>query len=128
MAALNSKVRRCWLPGLRGLEHRSCLPATISDSKEMLPLVDKPLIQYVVNECIAAGITEIVLVTHSSKNSIGNPLDTSFELEAIAGKTCKTPAAGRSAGPIARRDVHHYASSSGPGEGSRSRGAKAPIR
>jgi UTP--glucose-1-phosphate uridylyltransferase len=33
----------------------------------MLPLVDKPLIQYVVNECIAAGITEIVLVTHSSK-------------------------------------------------------------
>ena len=49
----------------------------------MLPLVDKPLIQYVVNECIAAGINEIVLVTHSSKNSIENHFDTSFELEAI---------------------------------------------
>jgi len=39
------------------------LPATKAIPKEMLPLVDKPLIQYVVNECIAAGITEIVLVT-----------------------------------------------------------------
>ncbi len=37
------------------------LPATKAIPKEMLPLVDKPLIQYVVNECIAAGITEIVL-------------------------------------------------------------------
>ncbi len=52
----------------------------------MLPLVDKPLIQYVVNECIAAGITEIVLVTHSSKNLIENHFDTSFELEAMLEK------------------------------------------
>jgi len=44
--------------------------------------VDKPLIQYVVNECVAAGIKEIVLVTHSSKNAIENHFDTSFELEA----------------------------------------------
>ncbi|HBV40887.1 MAG TPA: UTP--glucose-1-phosphate uridylyltransferase GalU, partial [Erwinia sp.] len=57
--------------------------------KEMLPLVDKPLIQYVVNECIAAGITEIVLVTHSSKNSIENHFDTSFELEAMLEKRVK---------------------------------------
>lgn len=54
------------------------LPATKAIPKEMLPLVDKPLIQYVVNECIAAGINEIVLVTHSSKNSIENHFDTSF--------------------------------------------------
>ena len=47
----------------------------------MLPIVDKPLIQYIVNECIAAGITEIVLVTHSSKNAIENHFDKSFELE-----------------------------------------------
>lgn len=59
------------------------LPATKAIPKEMLPLVDKPLIQYVVNECIAAGITEIVLVTHSSKNSIENHFDISFELEAM---------------------------------------------
>lgn len=57
------------------------LPATKAIPKEMLPIVDKPLIQYVVNEAIAAGIREIVLVTHSSKNSIENHFDTSFELE-----------------------------------------------
>jgi UTP--glucose-1-phosphate uridylyltransferase len=45
------------------------LPATKAIPKEMLPIVDKPLIQYVVHEAIAAGIKEIVLVTHSSKNS-----------------------------------------------------------
>lgn len=42
------------------------LPATKAIPKEMLPVVDKPLIQYVVNECIAAGIKEIILVTHSA--------------------------------------------------------------
>ena len=47
------------------------LPATKAIPKEMLPLVDKPLIQYVVNECVRAGIKEIILVTHSSKNSVG---------------------------------------------------------
>ncbi len=57
------------------------LPATKAIPKEMLPIVDKPLIQYIVNECIAAGIKEIVLVTHSSKNAIENHFDTSFELE-----------------------------------------------
>ncbi len=58
------------------------LPATKAIPKEMLPIVDKPLIQYVVNEAVAAGIKQIVLVTHSSKNSIENHFDTSFELEA----------------------------------------------
>lgn len=65
------------------------LPATKAIPKEMLPLVDKPLIQYVVNECIAAGINEIILVTHSSKNSIENHFDTSFELEAMLEKRVK---------------------------------------
>lgn len=58
------------------------LPATKSIPKEMLPVVDKPLIQWVVEEIAAAGVTEIILVTHSSKNSIENHFDTSFELEA----------------------------------------------
>lgn len=65
------------------------LPATKAIPKEMLPIVDKPLIQYVVNEAIAAGIKEIVLVTHSSKNSIENHFDTSFELEATLEKRVK---------------------------------------
>jgi len=65
------------------------LPATKAIPKEMLPIVDRPLIQYVVNEAVAAGITEIVLVTHSSKNSIENHFDTSFELEATLEKRVK---------------------------------------
>jgi UTP--glucose-1-phosphate uridylyltransferase len=58
------------------------LPATKAIPKEMLTLVDRPLIQYVVEEAAAAGIREIVLVTHASKNSIENHFDSSFELEA----------------------------------------------
>jgi UTP--glucose-1-phosphate uridylyltransferase len=65
------------------------LPATKAIPKEMLPIVDKPMIQYIVNECIAAGITEIVLVTHSSKNAIENHFDTSYELESTLEKRVK---------------------------------------
>ena len=65
------------------------LPMTKAIPKEMLPIVDKPLIQYIVNECVAAGIKEIVLVTHSSKNAIENHFDTSYELEATLEKRVK---------------------------------------
>lgn len=65
------------------------LPATKAIPKEMLPIVDKPLIQYVVNEAVAAGIKEIVLVTHASKNAIENHFDTTFELEAQLQKRLK---------------------------------------
>ncbi|EHM41996.1 MULTISPECIES: UTP--glucose-1-phosphate uridylyltransferase GalU [Hafnia] len=81
------KIRKAVIP-VAGLGTRM-LPATKAIPKEMLPLVDKPLIQYVVNECIAAGINEIILVTHSSKNSIENHFDTSFELEAMLEKRVK---------------------------------------
>ncbi|MCG9698312.1 UTP--glucose-1-phosphate uridylyltransferase GalU [Shewanella sp. Isolate11] len=74
------KVHKAVIP-VAGLGTRM-LPATKAIPKEMLPVVDKPLIQYVVNEAIAAGIKEIVLVTHASKNSIENHFDSSFELEA----------------------------------------------
>ncbi|GAB3520171.1 UTP--glucose-1-phosphate uridylyltransferase GalU [Photobacterium alginatilyticum] len=82
-----SPVRKAVIP-VAGLGTRM-LPATKAIPKEMLPIVDKPLIQYVVNECVAAGIKEIVLVTHSSKNSIENHFDTSFELEATLEKRVK---------------------------------------
>lgn len=59
------------------------LPATKAIPKELLPIVDKPLIQHVINECADAGIKDIVLVTHSSKNAIENHFDTSYELEAL---------------------------------------------
>ncbi len=65
------------------------LPATKAIPKEMIPLVDKPLIQYVVKEAIDANIKNIVLVTHASKNAIENHFDTSFELEATLEKRVK---------------------------------------
>ena len=82
-----SQVKKAVIP-VAGLGTRM-LPATKAIPKEMLPVVDKPLIQYVVNECVAAGIREIVLVTHASKNSIENHFDTSFELEATLEKRVK---------------------------------------
>ncbi|WP_087019919.1 UTP--glucose-1-phosphate uridylyltransferase GalU [Thaumasiovibrio subtropicus] len=82
-----SQVKKAVIP-VAGLGTRM-LPATKAIPKEMLPIVDKPLIQHVVNECVAAGIKEIVLVTHSSKNSIENHFDTSFELEATLEKRVK---------------------------------------
>lgn len=81
------KIKKVVIP-VAGLGTRM-LPATKAIPKEMLPIVDKPLIQYVVNECIAAGIKEIVLVTHSSKNSVENHFDKSFELESILEKRVK---------------------------------------
>ncbi|HEY0924889.1 UTP--glucose-1-phosphate uridylyltransferase GalU [Rheinheimera pacifica] len=81
------KVLKAVIP-VAGLGTRM-LPATKAIPKEMLPVVDKPLIQYVVSECIAAGIKQIVLVTHSSKNSIENHFDKSFELESMLEKRVK---------------------------------------
>lgn len=58
------------------------LPATKASPKEMLPIVDQPLIQYVVEEAIQAGIKQLVFVTSSNKRSIENYFDSNFELEA----------------------------------------------
>lgn len=66
------------------------LPATKAIPKEMLPLVDRPLIQYIIDECAAAGLTEIVLVTHSSKAAIENHFDANYELEDMLAKRNKT--------------------------------------
>lgn len=87
MSTTQFPVRKAILP-VAGLGTRM-LPATKAIPKEMLPVVDRPLIEYVVREAIAAGIKEIVLVTHSSKNSIENHFDKSFELEATLEKRVK---------------------------------------
>ena len=57
------------------------LPATKSIPKELLPIVDKPLIHYIVEELISAGVSEIVLVTHSSKQAVEDYFDSNFEIE-----------------------------------------------
>ncbi len=84
---MNTKITKAVIP-VAGLGTRM-LPATKAIPKEMLPIVDKPMIQYIVDECVAAGITEIVLVTHSSKNAIENHFDKSYELETTLEKRVK---------------------------------------
>lgn len=59
------------------------LPATKASPKEMLPLVDKPLIQYVVEEAIASGIEEIIIITGRGKRAIEDHFDISYELENV---------------------------------------------
>jgi UTP--glucose-1-phosphate uridylyltransferase len=73
------KVRKAVFP-VAGLGTRF-LPATKASPKEMLPVVDKPLIQYAVEEALAAGITELVFVTGRSKRAIEDHFDKAFELE-----------------------------------------------
>ena len=57
------------------------LPATKASPKEMLPIVDKPLIQYAVEEAIAAGATKLIFVTGASKRAIEDHFDSDAELE-----------------------------------------------
>src|SRR5688572_33103689 len=75
------RIRKAVFPAA-GLGTRF-LPATKAQPKEMLPIVDKPIIQYVVEEAIAAGITQIIIVTGRGKNAIEDHFDTSYELEKL---------------------------------------------
>ena len=66
------------------------LPATKANPKEMLPIVDKPLIQYAVEEAVAAGVTELVFITGRNKRAIEDHFDKAYELEAELKKHNKT--------------------------------------
>src|SRR5487761_589616 len=79
------EIRKAVLP-VAGLGTRF-LPATKAQPKEMLPIVDKPLVQYAVEEGASAGIHNVVFVTGRGKNAIEDHFDVSFELEhQLAGK------------------------------------------
>ena len=73
------KVKKAVIPAA-GLGTRF-LPATKAEPKEMLPIVDKPTIQYIVEEAIASGIEDIIIITGRSKRSIEDHFDKSYELE-----------------------------------------------
>src|SRR4051812_21650057 len=75
------KIRKAIIPAA-GLGTRF-LPATKAQPKEMLPIVDKPAIQYIVEEAIAAGIEDIMIVTGRNKRAIEDHFDKSVELEMI---------------------------------------------
>jgi len=76
---MNQTVRKAIFPAA-GLGTRF-LPATKASPKEMLPLVDKPLIQYSVEEAVASGCESLLIITGREKSSIENHFDVSFELE-----------------------------------------------
>jgi UTP--glucose-1-phosphate uridylyltransferase len=76
---VNKEITKAIFPAA-GLGTRF-LPATKASPKEMLPLVDKPLIQYVVEEAVASGIQQIVLITGRGKRAIEDHFDVAFELE-----------------------------------------------
>src|SRR5213075_1023879 len=73
------KIRKAVFPAA-GLGTRF-LPATKAQPKEMLPLVDKPVIQYVVEEAVASGIESIIIVTGRGKTAIEDHFDVAYELE-----------------------------------------------
>ena len=85
---MKSKITKAVFP-VAGLGSRF-LPATKAQPKEMLPIVDKPLIQYAVEEAVAAGITEMIFITGRNKRAIEDHFDKAYELESeleAAGKT-----------------------------------------
>ncbi len=82
------KIKKAVFP-VAGLGSRF-LPATKAQPKEMLPIVDKPLIQYAVEEAVAAGVTEMIFITGRNKRAIEDHFDKAYELESeleAAGKT-----------------------------------------
>ena len=76
---MQKKITRAVFP-VAGLGRRF-LPLTKASPKEMLPVVDKPLIQYAVEEAAAAGITEMIFITGRTKRSIEDHFDRDLELE-----------------------------------------------
>ena len=75
-----TRVRKCVFP-VAGMGSRF-LPATKASPKEMMPIVDKPLIQYAVEEAVAAGITDMIFITGRNKRAIEDHFDMAYEVEA----------------------------------------------
>ncbi len=112
-----AKVRKAVFPAA-GLGTRF-LPATKAQPKEMLPLVDKPLIQYGVEEAIRSGIQNILIITGRGKSAIEDHFDVSFELEQPLEKRQQEGPAGHGAG-----DLGHGRHRLHPAEGSTGTGAR----
>jgi UTP--glucose-1-phosphate uridylyltransferase len=88
MASVKSSVRKVVFPAA-GLGTRF-LPATKAQPKEMLPLVDKPIIQYGVEEAVASGVDNVIIVTGRGKNAIEDHFDVNIELESFLQQRGKT--------------------------------------
>jgi UTP--glucose-1-phosphate uridylyltransferase len=99
------RIRKAVIPAA-GLGTRF-LPATKAIPKEMIPLVDKPGIQYVIEEAVGAGITDILIVTGRSKKAIEDHFDRSFELEASLAASGKDEMVERMRALAGLADIHY---------------------
>ena len=116
---MKTKVRKAVFPAA-GFGTRF-LPATKAIPKEMLAVVDKPIIQYGVEEALAAGCEEIIIITARGKSAIEDHFDISYELEASLEKRGKTDAARAIAAKCFEYGAAILCTAEG-GEGSRPRG------
>lgn len=99
------KIRKAIIPAA-GLGTRF-LPATKAMPKEMLPIVDKPTIQYIIEEAVASGIEDIIIVTGKGKRAIEDHFDSSFELEHHLAEKGKWPLLEEVRKPSNMADIHY---------------------
>ncbi len=99
-----SKIRKAVIPAA-GLGTR-VLPASKSMPKEMLPIVDKPAIQYIVEEAVASGITDILIITNRGKALIEDHFDHSYELEDLLRKKGRDEIADQMASLASLANIH----------------------
>ncbi|WP_238915457.1 UTP--glucose-1-phosphate uridylyltransferase GalU [Clostridium sp. YIM B02555] len=102
---MNKKIRKAIIPAA-GLGTRF-LPATKAQPKEMLPIVDKPTIQYIIEEAVASGIEEILIVTGRNKKCIEDHFDKSVELEMELAKNSKDELLELVKGISGMVDIHY---------------------
>src|SRR6202030_2022427 len=102
---MTMKVRKAVIPAA-GLGTRF-LPAPKAQPKEMLPLVDKPAIQYVVEEAVSVGITDILVITGRGKRSLEDHFDRSFELEYYLERAGKEEALAEMRAIADMADIHY---------------------
>ena len=103
--SMPAKINKVVIPAA-GLGTRF-LPATKAQPKEMLPLVDKPAIQYVVEEAVGAGLTDILIITGRGKRSIEDHFDRSFELEYYLERSGKLEALEQVRSIAQLGDIHY---------------------
>jgi UTP--glucose-1-phosphate uridylyltransferase len=104
-SVLGKSVKKAVIPAA-GLGTRF-LPATKAQPKEMLPLVDKPAIQYVVEEAVSVGITDILVITGRGKRTIEDHFDRSFELEYYLAQSGKTDDLNQMKAIADMADIHY---------------------
>ena len=112
MPAPQKRIRKAVFP-VAGLGTRF-LPATKAVPKEMLTVVDRPVIQHVVDEARAAGIEHFIFVTGRNKGVIEDHFDSQFELERTLAERGKTSGAGAAHGRAARRRADQLHAPAGP--------------